>query len=161
MSKLYFIGGLLLLMVTWWGSCVWFVAITEGLLVPWDTTPMRPPAGTLERVINDFFEVPPGAYLLAVLFLAMSVVLFVIRLRNAPSKGWLPLTFAITNALFLVIATAQIGLARALTDLLLPYPTLDVGFYRNGLAILATIISTSGLMMVQAKFLAVESKRSP
>lgn len=160
MRKLYFIGGLILLTATWLGSWIWFVTVTEGLLVPWDTIPIRPPVGTLERTINDFFEVPPGAYSLAVLFLALDAVLFIIRLWNAASKTWLPLIFAITNALFLLITTVLISWARALTDLWLPYPLLGVGFGRNGLAILGTIVSTGTLLIIQTKFLTVESKQS-
>jgi hypothetical protein len=41
------------------------LAATEGWLVPWDCVhvSLRPPLGTWERTINDFFEGPPGSFL--------------------------------------------------------------------------------------------------
>lgn len=152
-KMLIHIVGLVSLGATWYTCWMWFALITEGWLVPWDTTPMRPPVGTRERTINDFFEIPPGAYLPATLFLATNVALFAMRFRSATNKTWLPLLFAMTNVIFLGTAILFGILARVSPDLWLsqPRPPLDVGFHRTWFAILIIAILVGVLFTVQAK----------
>ena len=54
------IGGIIMLFTTWYFICLMLLAGTESWLAPWDTLRFRPPVGTWERTINDFFEGSPG-----------------------------------------------------------------------------------------------------
>lgn len=42
---------------------IYFSVVNLLMLVPWDTTNVRPPVGTWQRSLNDFFEVPHGEYM--------------------------------------------------------------------------------------------------
>jgi len=97
-------------------------------LAPYDTTPLvlRPPSGTWEREVSDFFEAPPGSTSVGVLIVGLSVLLFLTALRRvsraAGARTRLMAGFAASNVLvgvgvFLSILTA--GLLPLKTS---PYP---------------------------------------
>jgi hypothetical protein len=148
-----FLGGMLFLVGTWYFLLLWIMGMTEGWLVPWDTVPGRPPLGTWQRTVNDFFEVPPGAILLAIVVVTISVIIFVARVAQAEHRAWLPLTFAATNLVFMLADTVLAILAHQLPDLWLPKPRppIDVGYHRTWPALLVTVVLLVILFLVQSK----------
>jgi hypothetical protein len=55
-----FCATLLFLLSTWYLVHRWLDLVIEGWLSPWDVVPVRPPQGTWERGLNDFFQSFPG-----------------------------------------------------------------------------------------------------
>jgi hypothetical protein len=51
---------LLFLLSTWYLVHAWLNLVIEGWLSPWDVVPVRPPQGTWERSLNDFFNPFPA-----------------------------------------------------------------------------------------------------
>lgn len=154
-KNVVFVGGVCALIGVWYLCWVWLAALTEGLLVPWDTTPMRPALGTWERTVNDFFENPPGAYLPATLFVLANVLLFTSQLkRGAPTTG-LPLMFALTNVVFLLVSTLLTIAAHQLPELWLhqPRPVFDAGYHQTWPAIVVMIGLVTLLFVLQSKVL--------
>ncbi len=146
-----FIGGLVLLAGTWFFLFIWIAAMTEGTLAPWDVAPGRPPLGTFERSLNDFFEGAPGVYLPAALVIAASACLFIARLTRPDNKTWLPLEFAATNLAFVVAFTILAIPLHYLPNLWLPQPrpAIDAGYHRTWTGILAEAILLLVLLRVQ------------
>jgi hypothetical protein len=64
---------------------------------------LRPPLGTWEREVSDFFETPPGSTSVGVLIVGISVLLFLIALRRvspvAGARTRLMAGFAASNVL--------------------------------------------------------------
>jgi hypothetical protein len=148
-----FLGGTLFLAGTWYFLFLWIMGMTEGWLVPWDVVPGRPPLGTWQRTVNDFFEHPPGAILPAVVVITMSASIFVVKVAQARRKAWLPLTFAATNLIFMLADTVLAILAHQLPDLWLPKPRppIDVGYHRTWPALVLTVVLLAILFLAQAK----------
>ena len=120
----------ILVLVFSWLVLFWLVEFETELLAPYDTTPLenRPPRGTWQRDLSDFFQVPPGSVIPASLIVGISMVLLVIALGRAPAPGsfnlriHLLLSFALSN---LVIAAAMFFSGFVVADLPLeiaPYP---------------------------------------
>ena len=147
-------GGALLLLLTWCLAWVWCMAMTEGWLAPWDTAPVRPPLGTWTRAINDYFETSPGAYLPATLFVGANALWLAVCLRRATNKSWLLFVFAITNFIFVIVATFGAILAHQLPDLWLPQPRplFDFGFHRTWPAIVTTVAWVLVLFRLQGRW---------
>jgi len=96
-----FVGGTLLLVATWSFLFACIAAMTEAWLVPWDLTPFRPPLGTWERTVNDFFEAWPGSILPSVVFIVVSASIYVARTSaRTADRALLPLAFAAANMIF-------------------------------------------------------------
>jgi hypothetical protein len=93
--------GLLGYGASWCLLWAWIVGMTEGYLVPWDTTPVRPAPGTWQLALNVFFEGPPGSLLPSWVFLTIGVAIFVVRLVRRRDRRWLPWAFAATNLIFM------------------------------------------------------------
>jgi len=113
--------------------------VTEGRLVVKNCCPPSPPLGTLARAMSNFFEVPPGSILPAVLVLTISATIFMLRMVRSRQRFWLPLAFAITNLLFFVGALFLIMVADGLADLWCP-PNY-VGYLATGPSILALVLA--------------------
>jgi len=150
-----FIGSTLLLVGTWSFSFMWIAAATEGWLVPWDCVcaPLRPPLGTWERAVNDFFEALPGAILPSVVVILVSTSIFVARItRRTANMVLLPLAFAATNIAFFLADAFLVSLAHQLLDLWLPQPRppIDVGYHRTWPAISVTTVLVIILFVVQS-----------
>jgi len=146
-----FIGGILLLTGTWYLLFMYTAAMTEGWLVPWDCWPAseRPLFGTWERTMNDFFEVPPGSILPGIVVVTISTGIFLSRTLRATKRTLLPLAFATTNLLFLVVDAFLVAVAHQLRDFW--RPPNDIGYHQTWPAILVTTILLSTLFIVQLK----------
>ena len=155
-------GGTLLLFGTWYILYLWVAAMTEGWLVPWDTVPDRPPVGTWQRTVNDFFEVRPGAVLPAAIVIVISMLLFVIRVVRERNRTFLPLGFAATNLLFAIVDTILVIPVHRLPDLWLPKPrpVWDVGYHRTWPAIVVTTILLLVLFWTQWMGWPLKGKRA-
>jgi len=102
--------------------------IAAWSLAPYDTTPLadRPPRGTWQRDLSDFFQVPPGSVIPALLSVGISVVLAIIALRRIPDSSnvrtQLMLGFALSN--IVVVAAMFLGnfLVADLPLEIAPYP---------------------------------------
>jgi hypothetical protein len=149
-----FLCGVAALAGIWFVLWMWFLLMTEGWLVPWDTTSIRPPVGSLVRTINDFFEVAPGGYLPATLFVLADASIFVWRFRRVGNRMLLPFFFAISNLAFGVLATVLAILSHQLPNLWLPQPRpeFDAGFHLTWPAIASTAILVTILFTVQLKW---------
>lgn len=147
-----FIVGLLGLGATWCLLWVWIAGMTEGYLVPWDTTPVRPAPGTWQLALNVFFEGPPGSLLPSWVFLTIGVAIFVVRLVRRRDRRWLPWAFAATNLIFMA---ADLVCGMFAWNL----PTLDVlraegvspqlGYEHTWAPLGATLLLLLALFMVQ------------
>lgn len=111
-----------------WLALFWLVELDTDLLAPYDTTPLdhRPPRGTWQRDLSDFFQVPPGSVIPASLSIGISMVLLIITLGRTPGQFnvriRLLLSFALSN---LVIVAAMFFSGFVVADLALelaPYP---------------------------------------
>ncbi len=71
---------LLFLLSTWYLVHAWLNLVIEGWLSPWDVVPVRPPQGTWERSLNDFFQSFPGNLVPDLLVVVSSIVVFLRRL---------------------------------------------------------------------------------
>lgn len=118
----------ILLLVFSWLVLFWLVEFDTDLLAPYDTTPLanRPPWGTWQRDLSDFFQDPPGSVIPALLIVGISIVLLVIALGRTPGsfnvRIRLLLSFALSN---LVIVAAMFFSGFVVADLPLeiaPYP---------------------------------------
>ena len=140
--------------VTWLFLGLWLAAMTEGWLVPWDSAPGRPPIGISARTINDFFEGTPGAILPCTLFVLASASIFALRLTRSDRRTQLPLFFAVSNLILVVVATLVAIFAHQLPDLWLsqPRPTPDLGFHQTWPAIVMTSILLTSLLVAQCKW---------
>ncbi len=150
-----FIGGTLLLVGTWCLLFMSIAAMTEGWLAPWDTVPVefRPPVGSWQRSLNDFFEAWPGAILPGVVVILVSVSIFVVRNVRTMNKALMPLAFAVTNFIFILVDLFLATLAHQLPNLWLPQPrpSIDVGYHRTWHAMLVTTILLTTLLLVQSR----------
>lgn len=150
-----FIGGTLLLVGTWCLLFMFTAAMTEGWLAPWDTVPVefRPPVGSWQRSLDDFFEAWPGAILPGIVVVLVSASIFVIRTVRTMNRVLLPLAFAATNFIFILVDSFLATLAHRLPNLWLPQPrpSIDAGYHRTWPAILVTTILLIILLLVQSK----------
>lgn len=96
-QRITIVAAIGLLIVSWFFAYIWLMALTEGVLVPWDTTTIRPPHGNWQRTVNDFFEAGIGAYLPLLTFLVVNAALFTWGARRAKRIAWLATAFALTN----------------------------------------------------------------
>lgn len=96
-QRITIVAAIGLLIVSWFFAYIWLMALTEGVLVPWDTTTIRPPHGNWQRTVNDFFEAGIGAYLPSLTFLVVNAALFTWGARRAKRIAWLATAFALTN----------------------------------------------------------------
>lgn len=99
------ITGIIILIITWIFLFGLISLNTEAFLVPYDTVPTteRPILGNYERSINDFFETSPGAELPAIIFITISIIIYIIRYLREKNKinyslHW---EFATINGLYL------------------------------------------------------------
>jgi len=150
-----FVSGTLLLVATWCFLSLFVWVATEGWLVPWDclNRAERPPLGSWERTVNDFFEVPPGSILPGVVFTVVSASIFVVRTVKATDRAVLPWVFAGTNIIFFLVVSFAVIRAHELPDLWLPQPRppIDVGYHRTWPAILTTTVLVGVLFLVQSR----------
>lgn len=109
--------GLLWLGASWYLLFMLIAGMTEGWLVPWDTTPQRPAFGTWQRTLNNYFESPPGSLLPSRTFLAIGALIFAVRLASSRDRRWLPWIFAATNFALIPIGMVCIGLAWKFPEL--------------------------------------------
>jgi len=157
-----FVASTFALIGTWRFLFGWLVLFTEGLLVPWDTWgQLRPPTGTWERTVNDYFNVPPGLFLPSIVFTAISVCNFVACVMRSNDRVRVPLIFAAANILYFVAHFVLLGAARQIPLLWLsqPRPPVDLGFHRTWPGILGSLTLWWCLWAVQQR-LATRTKAS-
>ncbi|MBL1131567.1 MAG: hypothetical protein D8M54_24165 [Chloroflexi bacterium] len=120
-QNISFLSSYLLLITTWSIIFILLAAFTEGWLAPWDTRPFRPPEGTWERTVNDFFEGSPGSLLPASLIVTMSLASYLYGKVKKQSDGVnLTWVFAILNLLFIILIVPLSAWARQLPYKWLP-----------------------------------------
>ncbi|MBX3059642.1 MAG: hypothetical protein KF770_24585 [Anaerolineae bacterium] len=152
------LSGYLLLITTWSVIFILLAAFTEGWLAPWDTRPFRPPEGTWERTVNDFFEGSPGSLLPASLIVTMSIAAYLYgKVKKQSEDANLTWGFAILNLLFIVLIVPLSAWARQLPYKWLPQSssTMNFGYQFTWLAITTitimaiTLIATQILMVLR------------
>lgn len=146
-------SGVVFLLLTWLLLFAWMGLVTEALLVPWDTAIDRPPKGSWEREVNDFFEGSPGSRLPALLAVAASAGLLLLRIRREGRRGSLAWTFAGMNLVF-VGADLVLGfVAMLVPGLWLPpaHSSPDTGYHRTWPAILVSGALLAALLAAQAR----------
>lgn len=138
------IAGVFALILVWY-IAFWYIAVrTEAMLAPWDQWGnLRPPTGTWQRELNDFFDREPNYYLPGIAIIAVNLVLLLKGMARSVTgeiRYHLPLAFALTNLAFLVSSFLSIFILYPLPDLWLPQPrpTIDVGYHRTWPALLVT-----------------------
>ncbi len=157
------IAGLLLLLWTWHGMFWWVAGLTEGLLVPWDTTAQRPALGTLARTVNDFFEDAPGALIPAVAVVGASALVGAIGTWRARRRWPLPAALAVANCVYALVAVPLWVAVRALTERGLPPPQTgyDLGYHRTWPTIAVSVVLLGLLLWAQARVVAVLGRGRP
>jgi hypothetical protein len=154
-QRAVFMGGAAVLVAIWCFLFVWLAAMTEGRLAPWDCvhTSLRPPVGTWQRTVNDFFEGPPGFLLPATAFVGIGASIFAAGAVRSAKRPVLPWAFAGTYAIFFLVQIILVPLADRLPDLWLPQPRppLDVGYHVTWPAILVTTALALALFLVQGR----------
>ena len=108
----------------------WTLILTEGLLVPWDIIPGRPPLGDTQRTINDFFESPPGSLLSARIVLISTLLAFAWRMIKEPGFKLIR-EFTIANYTFFLVDLGIGLLVRTAQDRLNisdPWPKVEFNF---------------------------------
>jgi hypothetical protein len=147
-------NGLVFLVLTWF-FLFWFVSLTVGrLLAPWDQwLHFAPPPNTWERQLNDFFSQDVVQILIAMLIVVLSGILFLFGIfRNPQNRILLPLAFALTNLLYLILSFLIIILTN-LIDLRLiqSQSSVDIGYHRIWPEILLQGILLGLLIWIQYK----------
>jgi hypothetical protein len=161
---LAYLVGLVGLTFTWFSVTLLVLLYTEGLLVPWDTAPGRPPVGTLARAVNDFFEAGIGAWLPTVLLVGGSVILFLRHTIRSERPLRLPWFFAGLNVAYIIGSMFVIGLVRALVErVLLPYSVngIDAGYHRTWLPLLVLAILSGVWLFVQSRIAGRDAANQP
>lgn len=142
------------LALTW--VIVFYVLLiaTELVLVPWDTAITRPETGTWQRTLNDFFEVAPGSYSVAVVLIAVTMLLAYRALRNDPEAG---LRLAALNLVFLLVLVVTFFTAALINNnILFPYPPVLYdptyrGFHRSIVPGTAIMLVCAGWLIIQRR----------
>ncbi|MCA9884930.1 MAG: hypothetical protein KC708_18265 [Anaerolineae bacterium] len=140
------------LLATWAFIYFFLVLETEFILVPWDTTLIRPDIGTWQRTLNDFFEVGIGSWIIpaGVVIANMLMALRLLRRRRI-----LPWKFIINNALFVWMFIPMMLLVAQLNNTIFPPTAADFepGYYRSIIPGLVVVLLTSIWFMVQGRLL--------
>jgi len=117
-----------LALVLSWLGLAWVGEMMAWSLAPYDTTPLdrRPPQGTWQRDVSDFFQYSVGSKMLAVILVGLSLALFLLALRKMPNssggRARLLMGFALSN--FALAASVSVSgfLMAGLSVELTPYP---------------------------------------
>lgn len=143
------------LAATWYVLFIVTAAMVESLLVPWDLVYVedRPPLGSWDRTVNDFFEGQPGSVLPSGAIIAASAGLFVLRARRAARRDRLAVVFAATNLLSLPMSLLLMNVGYAISSQLFPQPHVpfDVGFHRTAFPAVAAALAFTGLLIAQSR----------
>jgi len=154
-QRAVFISGSVLLVGTWFFLSLFILLVTEASFVPWDCVhvSLRPPLGTWQRTVNDFFEGPPGSFLPSVAVIGVSLTAFLVGTLRNRSRPPLPGAFALTNVAFVLAEVLLLDVAYRLPILRLPEPRLpiDVGYHHTWPAILTTTVLVAVLFLVQSR----------
>jgi hypothetical protein len=139
------VAGVITLLLTWSGLVPFTMAMTEGLLVPWDTfgEPIRPPRGTWQRSLNDFFESGVGSFLPTATVLLASAGGLLAQLRAPGQRAMAVWVWAGANlAFFGLVLTAML-----LLDPLAPLFGLEgPGYHRTWPGIVAMLVGLATLV---------------
>ncbi|MEM7134890.1 MAG: hypothetical protein AAF702_52015 [Chloroflexota bacterium] len=127
----------ILLIFAWTVLFYWMLGLTEGLLVPWDIHPGRPPLGTWSRAVNDFFETPPGSWLPATLVWLINLILLLYRLLSRP-ESFLFLEFAAISFLFIILDLLLIMIVTVILNLT-GIDIVTINFYHKIPGIICTV----------------------
>jgi len=144
---------LLFLLSTWYLVHAWLNLVIEGWLSPWDVVPVRPPQGTWERSLNDFFQSFPGNLVPDLLVVVSSIVVFLRRLVTRRHWKSLPLMFATTNLVFIALNLLASLALWPVINAWLPQPgsSFDAGYHRTWPLILVTALLAVCLLWAQVK----------
>jgi len=117
----------MVVLVISWAVLVGAVSMATWGLAPYDTTPLtlRPPQGSWQREVSDFFQSPPGSIIPPVAVTAASIMLLGIALRRiagTPAAPKLALSFALTNTLAAIGMSFSTFIVADLPLELAPYP---------------------------------------
>ncbi len=117
-----------LALVLSWIGLSWVGEMISWSLAPYDTTPLdrRPPQGTWQRDVSDFFQYSVGSKMLAAILVGLSLALFLLALRKMPnsSGGWMGLLIGFALSNFAIAAGVTMsGFVMAILPVeLTPYP---------------------------------------
>lgn len=152
LDKLSTIFGSILLLISWGIITVMLAAFTEGWLAPWDTQRTRPPLGTWERSVNDFFEGPPGSLLPALIILCISITLYMYGRRNAKNKIKFTWIFVSINLFFLSLEVVFVTLFFHFPSIWsFQYFDFNNAYQRTAPAVLFTIVLLITMILTQGK----------
>ena len=145
-----------LLIFSWFACYLWIMLITEGWGAPWDTSPIRPPIGHWQRSINDFFESGIGMYLPTVIFLTISLLIYIRTLIHTQAVQATSFVFGITNlialaALIAIVIPIQIFLIRTPAYLTPEDWSYWGDFTRKWPLTLVAVMLFTGLFLVQPR----------
>ncbi|MHB0870779.1 MAG: hypothetical protein ACYC5J_15210 [Chloroflexota bacterium] len=144
------VPGLATLVTSWYFMFFLILLLMHGFLVPWDMQGgLRPPKGTWDRELNDFFNAGVGEYLPSWIVPGIDAILLTVKMvrsRNANHRAWLPLLFGVTNVAFLLMMTLSVVLFHDVASLWLPGSdsVRDPGYHRTW----PVIAITSSLLLV-------------
>ncbi len=141
--------GLLLLVLSWIVIFYILRILTEFVFVPWDTAITRPEIGTWQRTLNDFFELPPGNFLIASLLTLTSIYLTTRRTHH------LLLVVAVGNIVFALLVMGVFMVAALVNNALFPHPPVAYdptyrGYYRSIIPGLTLALACCGWLRWQA-----------
>jgi TRAP-type C4-dicarboxylate transport system permease large subunit len=165
--KNLFAGGVAvgILVLSWYICYVWIMALTEGWGAPWDTAPIRPPAGDWQRTLNDFFESAPGMYLPTFVFLGTSGLLFLLTVVRTQVFRVTSFIFGSTNliafaVLMTLIIPMQIFLIKTPAHLTPQDWSYWGDFTREWPLSLTALIVFAGLFIVQPRLTGYLARRT-
>ncbi len=151
----------LLLVLSWFVLFLHAEWFTGSALVPYENRPAfaqpnnpfppKPPRGTWERAVNDFFEHRPGRCVPGGVVVAGSAIMLVATLPRRKVTPGLLLALAATNLIFVVFYAFAAPAMRQLPLLWLPQPRseYDAGYHRTWPEILLFVVLSALLIYGQ------------
>jgi hypothetical protein len=127
------------------------IALTEIWLVPWDiwSEPVRPPVGTWQRTVNDFFEGGVGAQLVGVSLIAGSMFSILIRLLRGDQRTLAPWIWASYNLIFFTACLVTLLVANSL-PLNNSLPIVEqIGYGRTWPGVFMLLVGGAVLLAIQ------------
>lgn len=151
-KSIVFFVSILVLLASWLLLFAWIALTTESFLAPWDLSPNRMANGTWQRALNDFFEGFPGSIVPATITIVASICIFLYRSFRVTNRHVLPISFAFTNVVCIIISIFLTFFAIRIPSIWLPIRyRLDEGYERSWIAIVVIAVLLLILLFVQAK----------
>ncbi|NJO82256.1 MAG: hypothetical protein HC828_05235, partial [Blastochloris sp.] len=125
-------AAIIVLLLSWILVFYLLTFFTELTLVPYDTMLIsdRPPIGTWQRTLNDFFERPPASYLPSMVFLTASFMISWPIIRQGTAECLRLAGINVVYIMVLFITTMILGVVR-----LIVFPALDPQSYEGSIVL--------------------------